>query len=124
MRLDRAPDPPARRARLLPQTHSELAETRAELEQLADDILAIKMLMDEEASCADGSASGSFDWDSAASAPAYQGGGASDEDETLDVLQSLAALSRQLAADAAEDDELLQSLARMEESEAAPDAEE
>lgn len=30
------------------QTHSELAETRAELEQLADDILAIKMLMDEE----------------------------------------------------------------------------
>lgn len=36
-------------ARLL-QTHSELAETRAELEQLADDILAIKMLMDEESS--------------------------------------------------------------------------
>ena len=160
--------PPLYRLSRLLQTHSELAETRAELEQLADDILAIKMLMDEESALgANGAgrpvaqacgaalvlqgrrcracgmasqaftllhapriapaaraashplhatppilpsnpllpcshfypAGGTFDgFDSPSSYSAQQAASAAveDEDDTLDVLQSLAALSRQL----------------------------
>lgn len=42
------------------------------------------------------------------------GGDSAAEDEALDVLQSLAALSRQLALDAAEDDQLLQSIEKID----------
>ncbi len=46
-------------------------------------------------------------------APAVGGGGgaAPGDDDTMDILESLAALSRQLAADAAEDDAIVQALA-------------
>lgn len=44
------------------------------------------------------------------------------EDDTLDVLQSLAALSRQLALDAAEDDQVLQNLERIQQQEAEAEA--
>ena len=93
-----------------PQTHSELAETRAELEQLADDILAIKLLMeDEDGEEEDGAAA----YDAAAPSYYYDRSASSSgsEEDALDVLESLAALSRQLAADAAEDDAIVQSLA-------------
>lgn len=46
------------------------------------------------------------------------------EDDALDVLMSLAALSRQLAADAAADDELVASINRIEAAEAAAAEEE
>ncbi|EFN53767.1 hypothetical protein CHLNCDRAFT_136394 [Chlorella variabilis] len=91
----------------LAQTHAELAETRAELEQLADDILAIKLLMDDE----------DFAGEEGAEAYAYDAGGApagaelAGADEALDILQSLAALSRQLVEDASEDDAILESMA-------------
>lgn len=95
------------------QTHSELAETRAELEQLADDILAIKMLMDDDseggapADAGAGYAPASY----VSAAPAAVASAAAGDDDTLDILESLAALSRQLAADAAEDDAIVQALA-------------
>lgn len=45
-------------------------------------------------------------------APIGPGAGAPQaDDDTLDILESLAALSRQLAADAAEDDAIVQALA-------------
>lgn len=111
-----------------PQTHSELAETRAELEQLADDILAIKLLMDEEdeapAAGANGAAyDGGAAWAGFGAGGLFGGAGGDSEgegeDEALDVLQSLAALSRQLAADAAADDELVASIQRIEEEQEA-----
>ncbi|KAI3425270.1 hypothetical protein D9Q98_009037 [Chlorella vulgaris] len=105
----------------LAQTHAELAETRAELEQLADDILAIKELMedeDEELGLSDNSDSESYTYYSPAAAeeqyaaaeppPAAFGDG----DEALDILQSLASLSRQLVEDATEDDAILDSMAQ------------
>jgi hypothetical protein len=108
-----------------PQTHAELAETRAELEQLADDILAIKMLMDDEelglepAAGADSAAANDASWGgySAAAAPAGAAG-----DEALDILQSLAALSRQLVEDASEDDAILDSMTASWARPAAPEA--
>lgn len=104
------------------QTHAELAETRAELEQLADDILAIKELMedeDEELGLSDNNKdSESYTYYSPAAAeeqyaaaeppPAAFGDG----DEALDILQSLASLSRQLVEDATEDDAILDSMAQ------------
>jgi hypothetical protein len=109
----------------LAQTHAELAETRAELEQLADDILAIKMLMDDEelglepAAGADSAAANDASWGgySAAAAPAGAAG-----DEALDILQSLAALSRQLVEDASEDDAILDSMTASWARPAAPEA--
>lgn len=92
------------------QTHAELAETRTELEQLADDILAIKVLIDEEQGVTS-SQPGTASYDTASYATGSSG---TADDDALDVLQSLAALSRQLAADAAADDELVASIQRLD----------
>jgi uncharacterized protein YgfB (UPF0149 family) len=105
------------------QTHAELAETRAELEQLADDILAIKELMedeDEELGLSDNSDSESYTYYSPAAAeeqyaaaePPPPPAAFGDGDEALDILQSLASLSRQLVEDATEDDAILDSMAQ------------
>lgn len=107
-----------------PQTHAELAETRAELEQLADDILAIKMLMDDEELGLEtaGGAASAADADLGAFGFAAAGSADGAGDEALDILQSLAALSRQLVEDASEDDAILDSMTASWARPAAPEA--
>ena len=80
----------------LVHTQGELAETRAELEALADDILSIRDLMD--------SIDGEDEAAAAAGAESLPAGSVPGEgEEALDVLQNLAAFSRQMLSDAAED---------------------
>ena len=101
----------------LAQSQTELAETRAELEQLADEILNIRELMDSFGEELEGEGGDGWQEESLAVgglALTSDGGGVAVDEGMLDVLHSLALLSRGLAEDAAEDDRLTSRVAQLE----------